>query len=318
LLILCQYYFNSIKLQGVVRHNQSNETTLDRVAQHKKVKEWFMNPTKYCREIEAEQWKHSDKCIYHLSTSHSTDECNVKKECKRLLAGKKNAVSAPVPTSSNSPAGHLHNLKEEVFEDAVDEDVVELLPESPSKDTNDADLYYFSRMTNHNLHLVKVSPHLMSASRHNMRYPIIADSGANFHMFKEREFFDTPHPANGRVILGDGKTELSIKGVGTIKCKIGDHTLTVSGVRYVPDLAESIYSLFLHIQCPDHGLHSSFEDGLYIMFPDSRLKLYWVMMTFIWMQFHLIVIIFVQTRLFLRLRFQVVMINFLWIHFAII
>jgi hypothetical protein len=43
-------------------------------------------------------------------------------------------------------------------------------------------------------------------------------------------------------------------------------------VRYVPDLAESIYSLFLHIQCPCHGLHSSFEDGLFIVFPEFKTK----------------------------------------------
>jgi hypothetical protein len=91
-------------------------------------------------------------------------------------------------------------------------------------------------------------------------------------MFKEREFFETLHPANGQVILGDGGTELSIKDVGTIKCKIGDNTLRVPGVRYVPDLAEPIYSLFLHIQCPCHGLHSSFEDGLFIVFPDFKTK----------------------------------------------
>jgi hypothetical protein len=91
-----------------------------------------MNPIKYRQEIETEQWKYSDKCIYHLSKSHTTDECNVKKECENLLAGKKNAVSASTPQSSNSTAGHLHNLKEDIFEDAVAEDIVELLPERPS------------------------------------------------------------------------------------------------------------------------------------------------------------------------------------------
>jgi hypothetical protein len=122
----------------------------------------------------------------------------MKKECKKLIAEKKNAASAPAPapTSSNSTSGHLHNLKEDIFEDAVAEDTVAMLPESSSNDTNDNDLYYFSRMTNHYLHLVKVSPH-SATSRHNMRYPIIADNGANFHMFKEREIFDTLHPANG-------------------------------------------------------------------------------------------------------------------------
>jgi hypothetical protein len=50
--------------------------------------------------------------------------------------------------------------------------------------------------------------------------------------------------------------------------KIDGHELCIDNVRYVPDLAESIYSLFLHIKCPHHGLQSSFEDGLKIIFPE--------------------------------------------------
>jgi hypothetical protein len=39
LLVLCRDYFNSVKPQGVSRRDQSGETSFDRVAQHKKVKE---------------------------------------------------------------------------------------------------------------------------------------------------------------------------------------------------------------------------------------------------------------------------------------
>jgi hypothetical protein len=163
-------------------------------------------------------------------------------------------------------------LKEDAFEDAVSEEVGDVLPDSQSNDTNEEDLYYFARLSNHYLRLVKVSPPVTGSSRHIMQYPIIADSGANFHMFKDREFFETLHPASGNVILGDGKTSLSIKGVGTVKCKIGSHVLWIENVRYIPDLAESIYSLFLHIQCPSHGLHSSFDTGLFIVFPEFRTK----------------------------------------------
>jgi hypothetical protein len=85
LLILCRDYFNSVKPQGISKHEQSNDTNFDRAAQHKKVKEWFMNPSKFRREIEAEQRKHSGKCIFHLTKSHPTEECNVKKECDKLL-----------------------------------------------------------------------------------------------------------------------------------------------------------------------------------------------------------------------------------------
>lgn len=53
-----------------------------------------------------------------------------------------------------------------------------------------------------------------------MQFPIIADSGANFRMFKVREFFEMLNPASGNVILGDGKMALSIKGIGTISVRI--------------------------------------------------------------------------------------------------
>jgi hypothetical protein len=48
--------------------------------------------------------------------------------------------------------------------------------------------------------------------------------------------------------------------------------LSIEGVRYIPDLAESIYSLFLHIKCPGHGLRSSFDTGLDIVFPEFSTK----------------------------------------------
>ena len=37
-------------------------------------------------------------------------------------------------------------------------------------------------------------------------------------------------------------------------------------------MAESIYSLFVHIQSPGHAVHSSFTDGLSIIFPDFASK----------------------------------------------
>ncbi len=92
-------------------------------------------------------------------------------------------------------------------------------------------------MTNHYLQLVKSSQSFSASSCHPTKYPIIADSGANFQMFKDQEFFEQTTPANGHVFLGDGKTKVLIKGAGTIKCKIGENTFTVEGVCYVPDLA---------------------------------------------------------------------------------
>ncbi len=105
-----------------------------------------------------------------------------------------------------------------------------------------------------------------------MKFPIIIDSGANFHMFKEFEFFKHITPATGKIILGDGKSSIPIQGVGTVECKIGNHSLIIENVRYVLALSESVYCLFVHTQLPNHGVYSSYEDGLFLQFPDFRTK----------------------------------------------
>jgi hypothetical protein len=81
--------------------------------------------------------------------------------------------------------GQLHHIQEETFEDAVSEDlpVVDTVVDC-SNDTNEDSLYYFACLTNHYLCLVQNPSSGYVASRHPMKYPIIADSGANFHMFK--------------------------------------------------------------------------------------------------------------------------------------
>jgi hypothetical protein len=76
---------------------------------------------KFHHVIESEQKKHPDKCIYHLSKSHPTAECSVKKECDKILANRKDSNG---PTLLTGSSGHLRHVKEEVFEDAVSEDLV--------------------------------------------------------------------------------------------------------------------------------------------------------------------------------------------------
>jgi hypothetical protein len=46
--------------------------------------------------------------------------------------------------------------------------------------------------------------------------------------------------------------------------------LLIPNVRYIPELIESINSLFLHIRSPGHGLDFSFQSGLYLSFPSFR------------------------------------------------
>jgi hypothetical protein len=176
-------------------------------------------------------------------------------------------------TTNSTPkvTGQLRKFKEEIFEDAVSEDLIEDdIQADCSNDTKEDDLHYFARLTNHYLHLVRSNHTSGICSRHVMKYPVIADSGANFHMFKEKEFFVKLLPATGSVLLGDGQTALPILGVGTVRCKIDNHIVDIENVHYVPSLAESIYSLFVHIQLSGHGLHSSCDTGLFITFPNFQ------------------------------------------------
>jgi len=270
ILVLCCDYYNSINPQGPPKRDQPTDGAItaqvERNARHKKVRQWFLNPVKYCTEITAEQGRHPGKCIYHLSKSHPMEDCYVTKECDKLIADKKNSSSS---SSALSSAGKLRQLTGET-EDCGVEDSSEFLPEPTSNDTNEADLIYFARMTKQYLQLVNSTP--SGVPQHKMKYPIIADSGTNFHLFKDLEFFETLSPANGHVILGDGTTKLAIQGIGTIKCKLGNNILSVDSVRYISELSESIYSLFLHIQHPNHSVYSTSEDGLFIVFPGFESK----------------------------------------------
>jgi hypothetical protein len=270
LLVLCRDYYNSVHPSGILTKDISQDVNMEKTNQHrKKVKQWFLNPSKFCKEIASEQQKHPGMCIYHLSASHPTETCHIKLECDKRASSKKPSNSS-TPTSGSTP-GQLRHMTEELFEDASD------IPDSDdsevvSNNTNEADLLYFERVSNHYLCLVKATPTQDLSARHQMQFPVIADSGANYHMFKEAEFFDSLTPARRSVILGDGKTRLPIQGVGTVKHFIGEHLVQIENDRYIPDLSESIYSLFLHIQQPQHGLESSFEGGLFLKFPGFSTK----------------------------------------------
>jgi len=268
LLILCRDYFHSFRPQGIIKITFSADKNQDRMAQRKKIKEWFMNPEKFAKDIEAEQCKHPSKCIYHLSKTHPTSQCDVKKECDKLLLAQKSSGSNQ--NNSQSVHGQLRHITEVSIQEDVPEDSDDVSNEDFHNDTNDAVLNYFSCVTKLYLCLVKSTPDLII--RHSMAFLIIADSGTNFHMFCDREFFTLLTPTTGKVILGDGRTTLNIQGIGTIQLKIDDHILTIDNVRSVPDLSESIYSLFLHVRTPHHGLQSSFEHGLYILFPEFQNK----------------------------------------------
>jgi hypothetical protein len=285
LLALCRHYYNSINPKGLVSstRDSSNDSYQKRMQQIKKVKEWFLSPAKFCKEITQEQQKYPDQCIFHLTKTHLTSECNLKRGCDRIIASKKKSGNPQGGSSSHSlgqqahsspSSGHLRLITEEVFSDAnMQEEFTETEPSFiENNDTNDADLIYFARLSNHYLRLVNGLSSGQFTPRHNMLFPVIADSGANYHMFKDKEFFITMLPASGSVYLGDGKTALNIQGVCTVQCKIGNDILTLENVRYVPSLSESIYSLFQHVKSPGHCLESTYESGLFFIFPTFKTR----------------------------------------------
>jgi hypothetical protein len=75
LLVLCRNYYITVNPKGpILRDWDPNfeNNHAQRMAQQKKVKEWFLNPGKFSKEVEQEQCKYPDKCIYHLTKSHTT------------------------------------------------------------------------------------------------------------------------------------------------------------------------------------------------------------------------------------------------------
>jgi len=91
LLVFCRNYSNSLNSQTILKRESSKPPpgppSQDRANHHKKIRQWFLNPMRYKKELEAEQKKCGEQCcVYHLSDTHPTAQCSIKKECDRILA----------------------------------------------------------------------------------------------------------------------------------------------------------------------------------------------------------------------------------------
>jgi hypothetical protein len=63
-LALCRDYYNSVKPTAVDRKQAGpSDTTFDKEAHQKKIRDWFLNPVKFHKHIENEQKRHPNKCI---------------------------------------------------------------------------------------------------------------------------------------------------------------------------------------------------------------------------------------------------------------
>jgi hypothetical protein len=144
------------------------------------------------------------KCLYHLSKTPSTDNFHGIKAIDKTLGIR----SATVPQEVTAPT-----VTEELYEDAADDVLTVVESPDTGNDTNEESLLYFARLSKHYLCLVTTPSSTVDVPIHTFQFPVIADSGANYHMFHEHCFFDSLSPAQGTVLLGDGVTSLNIKGV---------------------------------------------------------------------------------------------------------
>jgi hypothetical protein len=63
-------------------------------------------------------------CIFHLSKSHATENCYLKKECDKNKSQTKDSIGKS-SAQSGSGVGQLRHVTEEFYEDAVSTDLVE-------------------------------------------------------------------------------------------------------------------------------------------------------------------------------------------------
>jgi hypothetical protein len=153
--------------------------SVDSVEHHNKVKQWSLNPTQFCHEMESKQKYPSWQMYLPLSITHPTEECAVKKNV--VIYWWWNVREVPLCLLLLNLLGMYERgyILRYCFSWWC------LWYWGATNDTNKDDVYYFAWMTHHYLCLVKASPTLSVYSRHQMKFPIITDSGANFHMFKE-------------------------------------------------------------------------------------------------------------------------------------
>jgi hypothetical protein len=144
LLVLCWDFYNSVNPKGPTSkrdRDSFSEQGIDRGAHHKKIRQWFMNPNKFCQEIANKQLKYPGKCIYHLTSAHLTETCNIKKECDRILSSKKTGSGSHGPGTSTSVSGKLCHLTEENFDNVSESDPKDEF--ETSNETNESELPLF-------------------------------------------------------------------------------------------------------------------------------------------------------------------------------
>ena len=72
----------------------------------------------------------------------------------------------------------------------------------------------------------------------------IFDSGCDYHICLNRDWFTTYEPVNGGFVLMGNNHPCKIIGVGSVRIKTHDGVVrTLVGVRHVPDMSKNLISL---------------------------------------------------------------------------
>eukprot|EP00957_Ditylum_brightwellii_P182324 13890087-Ditylum_brightwellii.AAC.1 len=94
----------------------------------------------------------------------------------------------------------------------------------------------------------------------------VLDSGSNDHMCNKKEYFTTLQQSPvDYFTLGDRKTRLPCKGVGTVQIQISKYVLRLINILFVPDLDCSLYSIKRHMRLPGYSQHA--DDDYTLAFP---------------------------------------------------
>ena len=104
----------------------------------------------------------------------------------------------------------------------------------------------------------------------------IIDSGSTADMCCNKVFFSDLHlfkndeKHNRIVILGDGKTSVSVDGIGTIDIFLNKKRIIKQNVFFVKDLADTLISIKAHIKFNGCEVWSN-SNTLYLGFPNGFL-----------------------------------------------
>ena len=165
--------------------------------------------------------------------------------------------STPAPTPAPRPpppAAHTPTLRRVTQSNDQSEDDSVTANDIEHINNYNYDADYYPRILHNRTH----------SSCHSYTTTFVVDSGATDHMCNDRQLFTSiheyPSPPNRFVKLGDGKTKIPIRGIGTIQYEVNNKIIILHNTLFVPDLDVSLYSIKQHMSI--QGCYEHSENGI--------------------------------------------------------